>query len=807
MKLAPVPVILAHATPRVVADGSLADVRLAGGGQHHAYRYLGEVWRAGIAGLPTIVSRLGYSDDGWGAGAIPQGFQLEWTGSLVADFADLAAYYWRDAEVVVSTGPDGGADADFSLLQRARVREVSHTNDVMSLMLSDPAADLLLPVLSEYFDGSGDAEGGDGIAGKPKRRAWGAAFNIEGHILDAATNVYCFGHPDHPWQAFVDVKDMGASASSLDVVAWAGSVTATLTALKAATPPGGGGAVAPSIACVKWWTQPEGSLTADVEGENTGGYVDTVAAIAERLVATQTTIVFAAGVLAAAAAWRPDEAGLFVESGTETVASALNRLLGGASLLWVVDAEGEIVIREWAWGASVAELRSDSVSRPAVHPPHKSRLIGYNVNNHVHSPGDIAAVPGVGEVIDLLESRPVTVYKRSYTKPAPLLNTETGVPVGTFLIAPAIGLGILWMSQSLQQADGTIIGEWSEWVPLEQDPGYTLKVGPDIGSPNDATYSTWLDGWKLTAEGSFPGSYESIVSSEEVFTGPFELYWQVHDPAIEQRMGIVEGGTRARTLFSYGFGYDESVGSGANLVIRPSWGAVVSDADGDAIEYGPATNLTKFGIIYDGLYISYLLDGTPLHSEYYGPGGTFRMVFNSGTLGAGAFNVRMKPAAQREAPIEATQLVGPVAFLNGVLSRQAPTGPDDWFTATFNTVRGFQGTGVAQGFVPNNATQIVFGLQPAGSDPADPRDTAYAIETIGDGTFRVTEAGAEVLAPTAFANNDHFAIKYSGTTVSYLKNGSVVESTTVASGLTLRLYGSLFTDGAEIRDLTMAPVA
>lgn len=803
MKMPAVPVILAHATPRVVADGSLADVRLAGGGAKHGYRYLGERWLAGLVELPTIVSRLGYSDDGWGAGAIPQGFQLQWSGGgRVADYTALAAYYWRDAEVVVSTGPDGGTDADFSLLQRARVREVSHTNDAMTLMLSDPAADLLLPVLAEYFDGSGGAEGGEGIAGKPKRRAWGQAFNIEGQILDAAFNVYCFGHPEHPWESFVDVKDMGASASALADVPWAGSVAATLAALTAATPPDGGAAVAPSIACVKWWTQPAGSLTADVKGENAGGYVETVAAIAERLVATRSTIAFAAGVLAAAATWRPDVAGHFVESGSETIASSLNRLLGGASLLWVVDAEGQIVIREWAWGTSVAELRSDSVSRPTVHPPHKSRLIGYNVNNHVHSPGDIAA-PG-GDVGALLENRPVTVYKRAYEKPA-RLTTEPGVPMGTSILAPAIGLGILWMAQSLQLADNSVVGEWSDWVPLEQYPGYTIAPNP----LNAGTVETGLDWWKLTAYGGGPtegeGFYVQNVFTEQSFTGPIEVYWQLWDWQAEQSFGINETGLpsdREESLTA-GFYWNRLEGQ---VSIFGTSGLGNIGYGGAEIDYGPVDNDTEYGLIYDGLYDTWLIAGTPVYSEYVGPGLTHWIKGAMAELNAGPRNLRIKHASQREAPIEAIQLAGPTTFLNGVIARHAPGDDDGWGNSLFFTERGFKGGAVAQGFVPDNTDKVVFGLHSPTSTPGDPLDTGYAVETLGDGTFRITEAGVEVVAPTAFANGDHLAVRYQGTEIAYLHNGTELDTTTVAAGLTLRLYGSLYNHEAEIRDLVCAPV-
>ncbi|WP_152663875.1 hypothetical protein [Sphingomonas sp. SRS2] len=246
-----------------------------------------------------------------------------------------------------------------------------------------------MPIATTRFAGTGLIEGDSDVEGRLKRRSWGACWNVECRVLLAAHNIYEVGDPAHKLQAISTVKDIGRAASSVVVVNWQGSIAATLTALIAAAAPQGGAAIAPSIACIKWWTQPI-LLTADILGEIGSGYVDQPAAIAEQLAAIGGVSVSNAAAMIAA---RPDDAGLHIGTETETIASAIDRVLLGASLNWHLGKDGVVTIREWSFDpAPVASLRSVQVSRSATYPPMKSRRVGYRRNERLHSAAEISAV-------------------------------------------------------------------------------------------------------------------------------------------------------------------------------------------------------------------------------------------------------------------------------------------------------------------------------------------------------------------------------------------------------------------------------
>jgi hypothetical protein len=389
------PVILIEASPRRTSDGVGETVRLAGGGGQAPYRYDGEDWRAGVAGLPTIITALNFEGNDLGTGSVPQALELRWTPSSAADLAVHAAYYWTDADISVRVGPEGALPP---VILTGRVLDVSVEAGTLRIQLADPAADLKRPVLTERFAGTGGLEGPVEWEGLIRRRAWGRVYNLQGQPIDTANNIYCFGDPLRQWSAIDDVRDKGAAAAELDVLGWQGSAAATFTALQAAEAPQGGGVACPTIACIKWWTEPAGDLTADIRGETAGGYVETAPEIAQRIVSARSGPAFATGTVSAAATARPGVAGWLVDDETTTIAAVLDAILGGVSLLWVLNATGEIVIRQWAWGASQAVAVSHDVARRTVHKPVSARRIGYRKNAHVMSRGDIAAIVFVSEI-------------------------------------------------------------------------------------------------------------------------------------------------------------------------------------------------------------------------------------------------------------------------------------------------------------------------------------------------------------------------------------------------------------------------
>lgn len=382
-------VILIEASPRLVATGATTTVRLAGGGAVAPYYYNGQHWRAGIVQLPSFITSLDFDGTDIGTGGIPQAAEIQWAPSTKADLAAMAQYFWPDAAVTVYVGPEGTMPP---VRLVGKVLDGPVNEGTLKLQLSDPAASLKKPLLTDRYAGTGDLEGPAEWEGRIKRRIWGRVWNLSGEPIDKANNIYCFADPTRKLQAFSAVRDMGAPAAALSLLAWQGSVAATLAALRAAAAPQGGGVICPSIACVKWWTQPAGDLTADIKGEVGAAYVETTAGIAQSLVQALGGPAFAAGTIATADAARPAAVGWIARDENQQVSAMLDELLGNSSLMWLLDANGSIVLRPWAWGASTATARSQKVTRKKVLRPVKTRKLGYQRNETQMARGDIAAI-------------------------------------------------------------------------------------------------------------------------------------------------------------------------------------------------------------------------------------------------------------------------------------------------------------------------------------------------------------------------------------------------------------------------------
>ena len=389
-------VILVEAQPKVVATGVAVTERLAGAGAGKPFSHGGQHWRAGIMGLPSIVAGLSFDGTTLGGETIPEAMQIRWQPSRRALLAQLAAYHWNDAPITVRLGPDTGLPA---VLTSGTVLSVAVDADALLISLADPATDLRKPILTDRYAGTGGLEGPTEWKGKLKRRLWGRLFNIEGEAIDVANRIYCFSDPTRALQAFDEVRDKGAAAApaALTLLAWQGSVAATFAALQAAAAPQGGGVLCPSIACIKWWTEPAGALCADLRGEVGAGYVETAASLAQRIAGVVSATPFTAGTVNAANLARPIAAGWKADDETGTAAAAMDKLLSDVSLLWVLDA-GAITIRRWEWTAPVTSVRSLDVSREQTLKPVSRCRLGYRENHNVMSRDAIAGIVFVTDI-------------------------------------------------------------------------------------------------------------------------------------------------------------------------------------------------------------------------------------------------------------------------------------------------------------------------------------------------------------------------------------------------------------------------
>ncbi|ARR52046.1 hypothetical protein HY78_00510 [Rhizorhabdus wittichii DC-6] len=382
-------VTLIEATPWIAATGAPQTIRLAGGGRR-AYDHLGYAdWRAGIVEVPKFKSELGFGADGWTGATMAQNSDIRFHPSDPAVLADLAALFWNGCPVTVKSGDDDLAAPIWSTEFTGTIANVAEEGGALTFSVVDNSKKLDVPVTDARFAGTGGIEGDIGVEGRLKRRSWGRCWNVECRSLLAAYNIYEVGDPAFRLQAIDTVKDIGRAADNVILLGWKGSIAATLAALMDADVPEGGAVVAPSIACVRWWTQAI-LLTADIRGEIAGGYAETPAAIAARLAGLGGVTVANTAAMVAA---RPAPAGIHIGNEGETIAAAIDRLLLGASLLWYLGTDGAAVIGEWSFDlAPAASLKSVKVSRTVSYPPTKSRRVGYRRNERVHSAGEISAV-------------------------------------------------------------------------------------------------------------------------------------------------------------------------------------------------------------------------------------------------------------------------------------------------------------------------------------------------------------------------------------------------------------------------------
>lgn len=382
-----------RAWPRDPATGAVGLVAMAGGGSHMPYWRDNLHYRAGLVREPRFASALGFDDKGWTGGALPTVSTIEFAPSDPALLGDFSALYWKDAAIEIDAGEEY---AGVGRILTGTIGEVAVRNGRLMITVADFGVKLGKPAIQSWFAGTGGIEGDAVADGRVKRRSYGYCANVEGRVLLAAHNIYEFGDPTRPSNAIPIIRHMGRQGFR-QPLEWQGSAAATLDALIASTPPQGGGVVAASINCVKWWTDPTGApLTADIQGDNGGGYVETPAAIAARLLshANGPAIVN----LAEAVALRNMAAGLHIGDDSETTTAALDRLLLPVSLFWRFGTTGQIDIRPWSWDGDAEVLQGRFIGRVRTSAPHRTRRLGYNRNHRLHSEGEIAADILAGDV-------------------------------------------------------------------------------------------------------------------------------------------------------------------------------------------------------------------------------------------------------------------------------------------------------------------------------------------------------------------------------------------------------------------------
>lgn len=155
----------------------------------------------------------------------------------------------------------------------------------LRVSVRDKSYRLEVPTQPSVYDGSGDLNGGPDLVGKRKPKAFGKGNGNNGNATPVLVipSELVYQVNDGPVQAISQVYDSGAELT-LD------ADYATLTLLRAATLVPGEYATCIAQGCFRLGGAPAGQITFDFEGDNSGGYVSTIADVIRRAAETAADI-------------------------------------------------------------------------------------------------------------------------------------------------------------------------------------------------------------------------------------------------------------------------------------------------------------------------------------------------------------------------------------------------------------------------------------------------------------------------------------------------------------------------------------
>jgi hypothetical protein len=335
-------------------------------------------------------------------GAVPT-FGVVQIALVAGEYDALLGYYWDGRDISIYRGEETDAFGSMSLIFKGTVRSIQWDRFTLTLNLADYGEVVQKPVQTTLYAGTGAAEGGSDLTGKPKPLAFGGPRNVEPTLINSTYLVYQFHC--RAAQAVDAVYDGGvALTASSDYGSYALLIAATITPGSYATCLAEG-LIRVNAAVVF-------VLTADVQGDNTGGYVTTAGDILKRIALSFTGLVIGDIDTAAFTALNTANSSLCsLYVGTDSTPSAADlftQIMVTVGGFWTFTPARLLTVKQIAFGTSAATisyqygpLALDAVVRVETPPPYWRSKMGYATSWRVHAPNEIAGALTPAIAIDI----------------------------------------------------------------------------------------------------------------------------------------------------------------------------------------------------------------------------------------------------------------------------------------------------------------------------------------------------------------------------------------------------------------------
>lgn len=293
-------------------------------------------------------------------------------------------------DITVKVGREGDAYDDFYTIFSGTASDWSVEEDVVEIDIVDNAYKLSVPVQDNTYGGTGGSDGTSDLVGKRKPLSYGYVYNISPPLVVPSLLIYQVH--DGAIEAVSAVYDRGVTLS-------AGTNYATYALLAAASVSAGTYATCRAEGFIRLGTAPSGTVTADIQGDNTTAFSVTTADIV-RKVLTRSVLddpddLYLPSFVAANVA-NSSEVGYYVgQDDTTTVADVIAHLMRGVGGWGGFRRSGkfEVGIFLTPTGAipaahfdriDISEMRRDRLPNALSPPPYRFR-VGWQHNYTVQT--------------------------------------------------------------------------------------------------------------------------------------------------------------------------------------------------------------------------------------------------------------------------------------------------------------------------------------------------------------------------------------------------------------------------------------
>lgn len=325
--------------------------------------------------------------------------------------------------------------ADFGLVFSGVVNTLRTDLTRARFSLSDGISKLEQAVNATTYAGTGNLEGGTDLVGKQKPRAFGVVLNVPAVLVESTKLIYQVN--DGAIQDVTMVYDRGVQLTqSTDYT--------DTTDLLTNAPSAGQYRVLKTGGYFRLGATPAGTVTADVQGDATGSYVNTTGDIVQRLLDTAdlTTSEIDTTSIAQLVSDQPAQVGIWIGAEKRFISSVIDELLAGVGAFGGFSRYGTFsvgLVREMSGRTPVAEfdeLDIIAIEReplPAAVEPICWRVgVGYQRNYTVQT--DLASSVTAARLTFAAQTQRISSLEDASVKTRYLLAQEFGPVEGLFAL-------------------------------------------------------------------------------------------------------------------------------------------------------------------------------------------------------------------------------------------------------------------------------------------------------------------------------------------------------------------------------------